>query len=445
MKNKTKNPNVPGRKERVKWTFPRLKRMFDNNRFLFVLSLILALLLWIFLAFNDTEHYPKRISDVPISITLSDEAQQKGLRVFSPDRTDTVNVFVRGNTLLVNQIDNTDLQAVAENVSELDSPGEYTVDLVARATGNLSSNVEVSSLSPASVKVYIDYAAEENMPVTLPTTLDPIDTDQYYSPGPAVDVDSVTISGPDAEVSRIDHLGIRYTPGSTPLTSTKTFDADVIAYDADGEVLELSDYVTLDPARVTVTIQVQPKKTVTVTPTFTNMPDSLDLDPGTAFTVNPSSVEIAGPKETLDGISEVSLEPIDASQIDENHTSFTQKVANLPTGCTIVSSGNTATVTLNRMDQYTSQQMTCTQFTTVNTPTGMTASVVTTSVPVTIVGKAADLQNITNANLMGTVDLSSVTEPGTATVPMTVRVGSAPCWAYGTYQVQVVVARQNAA
>ena len=151
MKNKTKNPNVPGRKERVKWTFPRLKRMFDNNRFLFVLSLILALLLWIFLAFNDTEHYPKRISDVPISITLSDEAQQKGLRVFSPDRTDTVNVFVRGNTLLVNQIDNTDLQAVAEDVSELDSPGEYTVDLVARATGNLSSNVEVSSLSPASV------------------------------------------------------------------------------------------------------------------------------------------------------------------------------------------------------------------------------------------------------------------------------------------------------
>lgn len=420
----------------------QIRRIFYNNRFVFVFSLVLAFLLWIVLAMNDTEHYPKRIGNVPIHITLSDEAQQKGLQVFSPTKTDTASVSIKGNTLLVNQISNADLQVVPENVSQITAPGNYRVKLVGKNVGNLPSNFEFASVNPSEVTLYVDIAAEKNMQISLPSTLDKIDTANYYSPGPTVNVDSVTVTGPKTQVDRIDHLGIEYTPGNTALTATKTFDADVVAYDANGDKLDLNKMVTLNPSKVTVSIQVQPKKTVTVKPVFTNMPDSINIDSGSTFTVTPSTIQIAGPQETLDKITEVNLEPIDSSQIDTSHTSFNQKISTLPSDCTNISSGNTVRVTLNNMNQYTTQQMTCSQFTLVNIPENMTASVVNTSVPVTVVGKAADLQGITDANLTGTVDLSSVTEPGTTAVPMTVKVGSRPCWTYGTYKVNVVVAQK---
>lgn len=437
MKNKAQKKRGGSPKKR--FTF---RRIFYNNRFVLALSVILAFLLWVVLAINDTEHYPKRISNVPISVVLSDEAQQKGLAVFSPAKTETADVSVKGNTLVVNQITNSDLEVVPENVSQINAPGKYEVKLVGKNIGNLSSNFEFAEIKPAKVTLYVDSAAEKSMPITFPASMDKIDTANYYSPGPAANVDSVTVSGPKTQVDTIDHLGIEYTAGSAVLTATKTFETNVVAYDADGRKLDLSNMVTLNPSKVTVSIQVQPKKTVTVKPTFTNMPDSINLESGGAFTVTPPSIQIAGPKETLDKLAEVNLEPIDASQIDAGHNSFNQKISDLPAGCTIISSGNTVAVTLNNMKQYTSQQMTCSQFTLVNIPQGMTASVTNTTVPVTVVGKGADLQGITDSNLTGTVDLSSVTQPGIATVPMTVKVGSRPCWAYGTYQVNVVVAKK---
>ena len=437
MKNKEKKPHTfPKKTEQG-----RLKGLFYNNKFVLILSVIIAFIIWVALAFNDTEHFPKRINEVPISVQLSDEAQQQGLTVYSPTKTDTVSVTISGNTLIVNQIRSSDIEVVPMSVSQITAPGDYKIALMGKNVSALSS-FEFVNIYPSEWTVHVDRAAKKSFPIKLPANMDKIDTSGYYSPGPTADTESVTISGPETEVNKIDHVSIDYSAGSTALTETKSVQAPLVLYDSSGNVITPSHYVTMSISQVNVTIQVQPKKTVKVRPTFTNQPAGLQMDQDSAFTVTPGTIEIAGPKDTLSKISEVSLEAIDFSQINTTHNSFNQQISQLPTGCTNLSSGTTAQVTLKNMSQYTSKEITITNFTKMNVPDGMTAAMETKSLTVSIVGKESDIATLTDSNITAAVDFSNVQETGTTNAPVSIKIGgNKNCWAYGAYQASVTLSK----
>lgn len=415
----------------------RLHELFYNNQFLLVLSFAIAVILWIVLAFNDTEHFPKRINNVSINIQLPDEAQKSGLTVYSPTKTDTASVAISGNTLIVNQIKNTDLQVVPVSTSQITAPGVYQVKLMGKNMSALN-NFDFNNIYPSEWSIYVDRAAKKSFPIKLPANMDKIDTSGYYSPGPTTDAENVTISGPETEVNKIDHVSIEYSAGNTALTATKTVQAPLILYDSSGNKITPDSYVSMSITQVNVTTQVQPKKNVKVLPTFTNQPAGLKLQGDSAFTVTPSTIQIAGPKDTLAKITEASLEAIDFSQINTTHNSFNQQISQLPSGCTNLSSGTTAQVTLKNMNEYTSKEFTVTNFTKMNVPQGMNASMVTQSLNVNIVGKESDIATLTASNITAAVDFSNIQETGTTNAPVSIKVGgNKTCWAYGTYQASV--------
>ncbi|MCH4240067.1 MAG: CdaR family protein [Oscillospiraceae bacterium] len=441
MKNKQeKKSKVRAAKKK---TSTRLHGLIYNNKFILILSFAIAFILWIALAFNDTEHFPKLINNVPITVQLSDEAQQQGLTVYSPNKTNTASVSITGNTLVVNQIRNTDIEVVPANISQITAPGDYRVALVGKNISALS-NFEFAKIMPSDWTIHVDRAAKKSFPIKLPANIDKIDTSGYYSPGPTADAESVTISGPETEVSKIDHVSIEYSPGNTALTETKTVQAPLVLYDAAGNKITpaASSNITMSIQQVNVTIQVQPKKTVKVLPTFTNQPAGLKLERDSAFTVSPDTIQIAGPKDTLEKITEVSLEAIDFSQVNTTHNSFSQQISQLPTGCISLSNGTTAQVTMKNMSEYTSKEFTVTDFTKMNVPQGMNAQMETKSLVISIVGRENDIATLTDSNITAAVDFSNVEETGTTNAPVSIKIGSnKTCWAFGNYQASVTLTK----
>ncbi|MCH3971570.1 MAG: CdaR family protein [Oscillospiraceae bacterium] len=441
MKNKNKNKEVkkrPQTQSRV-----RLSGLFYNNKFVFVLSLVLAVIMWMVLAFNDTEHFPKRINNVPINVRLSDSAQQQGLTVYSPTKTDTASVAITGNTLIVSQVHSKDIEVVPVSVSQITAPGDYKVTLIGKNISALS-NFSFSKISPSEWTIHVDRAAKKTFSIQLPSNMYKIDTSGYYSPGPTADAENVVISGPETEVNRISRVSIEYTAGDTALTDTKTVQAPLVLYDSSGKVITPDQYLTMSISQVNVTIQVLPKKTVRVLPTFTNQPAGLKLDPDSAFTVSPSTISIAGPKDTLAKITEVSLEAIDFSQVNTTHNSFNQQLSQMPSGCTNLSSGTTAQVTLKNMSQYTSKNFTVSNFTEMNVPSGTSATIETKSLNISIVGKASDISTLTDSNITAAVDFSNVQAGGTTNAPVSIKIGgNKTCWAYGTYQASVTLKKSS--
>lgn len=438
MKNKNKEKI---KRPQKKNGYKKLNGLFYNNKFVLILSLVLAVFLWLVLACNDTEHFPKRINEIPINVRLPDEAQQQGLTVYSPSKTDTASVTITGNTLSVSQVRSKDLEVVPASVAQITAPGDYRVMLIGKNISALS-NFSFSKIYPSEWTIHVDRAAKKTFSIHMPANMYKIDTSGYYSPGPTADTENVTISGPQTEVSKIDHVSVNYSGSNTVLTDTKTFAAPLVLYDASGKTIVPDQYLTMSVNQVNVTIQVQPKKTVKVLPTFTNQPAGLKLDADSAFTVSPASISIAGPKDTISKITEVSLEAIDFSQVNTTHNSFNQQISQMPSGCTNLSSSATAQVTLKNMSQYTSKDFTVTAFTKMNVPSGMKTEVETKSLNISIIGKASDIATLTASNITAAVDFSNIQQAGTTNAPVSIKIGGdKTCWAYGTYQVGVTLTK----
>ena len=71
--NETKNKN----------TRKPVRSLFRNNKFLLLLSFVISLVIWIVLSFGSDVGTERIITDIPINVSLSEEAKGAGLQIFS--------------------------------------------------------------------------------------------------------------------------------------------------------------------------------------------------------------------------------------------------------------------------------------------------------------------------------------------------------------------------
>lgn len=432
MKNK-------GQKKKVSWN-----RLFYNTKFAVCFSVLLSIVLWAVLVSNDTQDRPRAVTDIPIKITLSDTAQKDGMKIFS-QTANTATAYIKGNSMVVNQLQSSDLEAVAPFAATITAPGNYTVPLTLQNSNqNLSMNqYTVDSISPVQVIISVDRNREKTFRVQSDISYkqgyksDPA----YFVGTPVLSSDSVTISGPEKQVMQVHRVAYEYAISDT-MTDTKKFTASLVMYDANGNKLDKGD-MTVNPEKVDVTIPVMPRQTCTLEPAFTNKPAGLSLGAG-QVRVTPVSVEIAGPKDTLTAMAgKVSLDPIDFSTISPTHNTFDANIT-LPTTCKNLSNLPTAKVTLNLSGMAT-RTMSASSFSVKNLAPDKEAAVNTTGLSVTVVGPESDIPKLADSNIVGSVDLSGKENfTGQTEVPVTFSVSnSSSCWVYGSYMVTVAVTQKT--
>ena len=359
-----------------------LGSLFYNNKFVLIFSVFVALVIWVVFATRNTEEIPRTVTDVPIVVNLSDSAQQSGLKVFSPINA-KAKVAIKGNSLTVNQVKNTDLQIEAKQAASLTGPvSNYKLELSATKLGNLS-NYEVVSIEPSSILVTVDYYSEKVFNIDTSQITPPVDP-QYYLNTPTLSSDSVTVSGPKQEVDQVAKVTIPYEQDKTPLTETKHFTGRLVMLDADGNEIK-SDNLTLSMESVEVTCNVLYRKVLPLQVEFSGRPSNL-----TGFesrvTVEPKEIEVAGPEDAFANISELTLPAIDFSTISPTSNEFDVDVS-LPTGFKNVSNIYTAKVSID-LDTFTTRTVSLNPETITfkNLPAGYEAAVYTQSLSVTAVG-----------------------------------------------------------
>ncbi len=413
-----------------------LGRLFYNNKFVLAFSVVASLLLWVGLAYTNTEEFPHAIENVPVTITLSDAAQTDGLKVFSPT-DETAKVYVKGNSLVVSQLQSSDLHVVAPLASTITSPGTYSFNLVAQKTGTLT-DFEVSSISPNQAIIVVDRYKEKTFTIESDITYKPgYQADSSYFVGtPVLSTDTVTISGPEKEVSQVNRVAFQYEVQDT-LTDSKTFTADLVMYDVNGNKIT-SNKLKMSETRVEVTIPVQSRKVVPLTPNFTNKPNGLLLAPE-QIQINPQTVEIAGPQSIVTNLTDVSLAPLDFSSISPEKNSFDLSL-NLPSGCKNLSNTPTAKITLN-LGGFSTRSMVVNNFTVKNLSSDKRADIYTKNMTITVVGPESEISQLTENNLVAQIDMVGKGDfTGHTEMPVVIGISSASSsWVYGTYMANIGV------
>lgn len=415
------------------------RTIFYHNPFVLLFSFICAVVIWFSMAAGNTNERPRQIYDVPITITLSDAAQEEGIRIFSQSYS-TADVAITGSSYVVNSVTAEGL-AVTANFSpdstklSGNTTQTATLDLNAEKQGNDFADYQVASVNPKEINVIYDRYKESTFDIA--NNISYTAASDYYPVTPTLSEKTVVISGPESAVNRIARVSLDYEI-SDAISQTTNFSSGLTLYDENDNVIDAANnYLTLSVEKVDVSIPVLSKQTAKVEVTTLGMPEGFSTS---RISIDPETVDIAGDAEAISRYQTITLPTaLDFSSVNVENNTITAEIP-MPTGVRNVSGVEEATVTVN-LNGFTESNIALTTFNLSNVPENKTVTVVTKSLTVDVVGSTAQLQRLSAASLYATVDMASYSDKnGNIEVPVTIGIsGSTSCWAYGQYTVQVSV------
>jgi YbbR domain-containing protein len=409
----------------------KLARFFSHDITLLVLSFVLAFSTWFIISAVSETDANVAVTGIPVIIELSEDAENDGLQVFGGDDL-TASVEVSGNRVTVGSLSPSDIQIVANQTGSIIAPGTYTLPLSAKKTGIKTNYNIVSTVTPATVTVFVDRFKEEEFSIDNRLSVQLEDSNHYAST--SISQNTVNISGPETQVAQI--AGVVVTDTITfDSDDTKTVQEKLHFLDADGKELDLP-LVTSDVETIEATITVLPVMNVKLAIDTIGAPENCPT-----ISLDPESVKIAGPQSVLDTIEDgiVSIGVLDFSKLKNQNHSFSYDIT-LPNGCKVLSNENTASVSVN-LSSYVKTSVGC-KITAKFDSSNYTADFATDSVTVILYGPESLISTITASDVsvvadfrgMEIEDVTSNTAVSIS-VPLTITLSDAyaKCWVYGSY------------
>lgn len=412
-----------------------LNKLFQNNKFLIVLALVISSITWVYMSMGTANDTSVTISNIPIQIELPDQLGNNGLQVFS-DTEQTATVTVTGSRAVLGSISTKDITVTAAT-NGIDSAGTYQISLSAVKT-NPSANFQIiSTVTPSNVNVIVDYLRETSFPIQENVVYKV--ADGYYA-STSLASKNITISGPQTEIAKIAKVSASAELDGTLDDSTSTT-ANIILYDKSGNKIS-TDLLKMEFDTVEASISVLPEKTVKVVPEFVNKPDGLDLGDN-MLSVEPSKILLAGPKNVLDSTDSVKLESIDFATLSNKRYEYDAQGINIPTDCKNISNSTAAKLILDLSD-LSKKTFTVDSFKVSGLSSKYKADVTQTNMSVTVIGSEKELKDLKSSDIECVIDTSDQSGTvGSVQMPVTFKLkGTSTCWVSGSYKANITISEK---
>ncbi len=414
-----------------------LESLLSNDKIMLALSFVAAFFLWTMMSMNsgETVNYP--VTEIPVTMELSEDAKANDLSVVTIDGMPvddfSATVRVKGNSVTVGSLKSGDIQVYGLNLGNIVTSGTYNVTLMARQLG-VKNNYDIVSVSPSEVKVIVDRNITTELPIE--SQINATSPVEYYIGAASLSQQTVTIGGPEQVVSKAVKAMVESDVDKKLTETTTLSNLEVKLLDADGNEID-DDSITMSPAEVDATIPVLVKKTVPLTLDYINAPE--DFDGGSLISIDPAEIEIAAAADTIDSVNSISAGTIDFNTISWGMSSMSSNIV-MPEGVRNLNNIENATISFDFTD-YFPKSFVVTQFKFTNVPDGLAAEYSQyTSLIVRVIGLKSEMAQLTTADIEASIDLSSA-KTGTAVVmPVNVKVkNTTSCWVYGTYSTNITV------
>ncbi|MGM9535252.1 MAG: YbbR-like domain-containing protein [Intestinibacter sp.] len=265
-----------------------------------IISLLSAIVLWMYvMAVVDPED-TKLYEDIPITITNLNEINDLDL-VVDPDEDLVASVYVKGHL--------SDLQKITvENINvygTVNHPIEGQNQLYLRAS---ASDKVTTDFKSDTIVINLEKVIEEERNITLNITgeyANNVDTVKLQN-------ENVKISGPRSRIESVKYIQASFN-ADKEYTSTYTTDLTLEALDSNKK--KVSD-VSLEFDTVSAQISFLKQKEVKVNPIFTN--SGSDLVEGEDFTLSPDVITIKGKSADIDNIESINTSTIDINDFESN-------------------------------------------------------------------------------------------------------------------------------
>ncbi len=387
------------------------KRFWRSNIFLLVLSFLAALSIWFYYNGIYNPEGTQTFTKIPIEITLDGSIPQRNnLTLVSAPEQQLVDIEVAGPRIDVSMLRKNNIRA-AVDLRTVDKPGVYTLDV--DITFDTANGLQIVYQSVRSVTLTFDEVEEKSVDVTVQTTGE---LPEGYRIGSALEANpaSITVTGPKSVLENISD-SIVYEIDLSKRKSTVTERMDLVLYDNDGAEVK-NPYVTTDVSAVDIVVPVYVEKEVPLTVTYKNTMGGSDAGIVKAD-IQPASIVIYGPEDLVADINQITLDSVDTSRIEYSKTQKYELPRILSNR--IWSDTSTVSVTYG-FENHVSKTFNVTRVSVINVPENASYKLNTEEFTIRVRGLAAEMDKLSAADIVATVDLSNVNvTTGVVSVPVT--------------------------
>lgn len=309
MKNATKNEKES-----------RFQKLIDNNKFVFLVSLLAAFVVWVAVAMYASPDEKTTIS-VPISIDMENGVISKNSYQIFGTYNNTVDITVSGPRYLISKLKPEDISAVART-NDVDSAGISNLPIKATVLSN-SDEVSIVDMSVSSVTVYFDTLESKKFDIEV----DKSKLSESVAPDCSIhDVTplttSVTLSGPKTEIDKVNRVVVApETDGK--LAKTQTVDT-VVSLEGSRAVdtVSINEYIHFEE-KIKVKISVWQSEDI---PLSVNIGGTAD---GIGYSINPKTAKVNIDTEQTDTLKNIAIASVSASDIKDGDK-MTVSASSLP-------------------------------------------------------------------------------------------------------------------
>lgn len=410
------------------------------NKILYmVLSLLIAVLFWLYVDGQEGNKITQSYNDIPIEfIGEEDSLFNKGL-MLEQGRDTTVDLRLSGPRTVISSLRREDIH-LQVNLSSVSSSGWRQLNFTTIFPDNVNrSEITVESQSLYTVTVLISHLSTRTIPVKAVVEGEVPEPYIYRGEGLVIDPVELVISGKEEIIDQVQEARVVIDLTDQRNTIQREYEYQLL--DKDGEVVDTEDIIC-SVKRVDVTAPILLVKELTLSVIVNEAPGAMmeDVDytlllPGTNDSVD--SIMVAGPAASLEGKDDIVVGVGEYNLADYATDVALTLPINMPANC-INLSGITQVVLSIHYKNTTTKLFTVTNIATRGCSEGQSASIITSALNVVLRGREEDLEQVTADNIRVVADLTDYNNDGTVTVPAVVYVdGFEQVGAAGTYTVTV--------
>ncbi|MCL8207332.1 MAG: hypothetical protein K6V97_04560 [Actinomycetia bacterium] len=302
-----------------------MDRLLENDTILKILSLLVAIAVWVQVNMSLPQTVDRRLGPVPLAWTLPPHSRLVVLSI----RPAEVTVQIQGPTSAMGPNVTADAWV---DLSKLTRPGTYSEPVVA----SVPTGTRLVAVTPGHVLVTVDTEVSRKLPVTLTTTGHP--PPGYGVARTSTATSSVTVSGPSQYVDQVAAVVGRVNVSH----ATGPFTAQVLLFPVNRRGQTVG-HVELSPELVSADVQVAAERTLPVVVSYRGTP-AAGYTVGT-IDVKPTTVTVYGPTSALAGLDHLVTQPVDINGATGTVTATVALAA--PSGVTLSTGSVTVTITIS--------------------------------------------------------------------------------------------------
>ncbi len=372
------------------------KRIMDSPILWIILSLLIALFFWTYVASQDTEEFKKTFTGVRVELVGEDILRNSRNMVITNVSTPTVNVEVVGPRRIVSALDEGDLVARID-VSKLTMAAVTTQTYkIVFPDGIDTSSLSTLSRTPETIVFTVSELIEKQIPVR--GSFEGKLSEGYVAEAPVFTPATITVSGPEIYLKNVKDAWLTFGSGEeVDHTISRTVPFTLRDSNGDEYYNEMvSSNVNEIEARLTIIRQ-------KVVPLEAIIEYAAGATPeNTTVTIEPASITLQGDSELLDALNQIVVARIDTRDFT---TSFSETyLIRIDDGLTNQSGVTEAKVTVELNDLVTDKFI-VRNIAYINLTEGYQVDFITTAITVTLRGPEDQLLALKAENIRAVVDL----------------------------------------